>query len=221
MSRQQFVSTLFLLIILNLIVKAIFIFGIDLQVQQEVGPSSYGLYFTLLNLCYIFQIINDFGLNQLHNTDTAAIGVVNRERWFQMIRFKIGLSIAYSIVVVVVASALGYMYAWHLLGWLILNNVLVSFILIMRAGISGTGRYRTEAFISVLDKFLMILLCGTLLLWEAEFKIEWFVLAQTASLVITAIIAWAFSGKFIQKAHEGFQKLEFRKLLKDTLFNEG
>src|SRR5688572_13184001 len=193
MSKQQFVSTLFLLIILNLIVKAIFIFGIDLQVQQEAGPSSYGLYFTLLNLCYIFQIINDFGLNQLHNTDTAAQGVVDRERWFQMIRFKIGLSVVYGVVVVIVASGLGYMYAWHLLGWLILNNVLVSLILILRAGISGTGRYKTEAFISVLDKFLMIVLCGALLLWGPRFKIEWFVVAQTISLVITAVFAWILS----------------------------
>jgi O-antigen/teichoic acid export membrane protein len=217
MSRYQFVSTLIWLVILNLLVKTIFIFGIDLQVQQQAGASAYGLYFTLLNLCYIFQIINDFGLNQLHNTDTAASGSVLRERWHQMLRLKLGLSIIYAFVIVGVAAALGYLYAWKLLIWLIVNNVLVSLILLLRAGISGTGRYKTEAVISVLDKGLMILICGSILLQSSAFKIEWFVWAQTASLVITAIVAWMLSRNVIVKVKEVIADLKFRSLLKETL----
>lgn len=217
MSKRQFVSTIILLIMANLVIKSFFIFGIDLQVQQRVGQSSYGLYFILLNLCYIFQIINDFGLNLIHNTDTAEHGYVRKERWSQMLRLKIVLAIIYAIVVVAVASALGYMYAWNLLGWLILNNILVSLILILRAGISGSARYKTEAMISVMDKALMILFCGFLLVNFSTFKIEWFVWSQTASLVITAIVAWLISSKFISHLKASLSGLDLRSIFREAL----
>lgn len=217
MSKRQFVSTIILLILANLIVKSFFIFGIDLQVQQRVGQSSYGLYFVLINLCYIFQIINDFGLNLIHNTDTAEHGYVRKERWSQMLRLKISLAIIYAVIVVAFASALGYMYAWNLLGWLILNNILVSFILILRAGISGSAKYKTEAMISVMDKALMILFCGFLLVRFPSFQIEWFVWSQTASLVITAIVAWIISSKFILHLKSSAIGFDLRSIFREAL----
>lgn len=189
MSRRVFLSTLVWLILVNLVIKAIFIFGIDLQVQNRVGQSDYGLYFTLLNLCYIFQIINDFGLNLLHGTDTAKRGSINIRRWVQILKMKFMLALFYSVIVAIVALILGYGDVWKLLLWLIINNILVSFILVLRAGISGMGKYSAEAFISILDKALMILLCGFLLISLSDFKIVWFVWAQTASLLLTAAVA--------------------------------
>src|SRR5687768_1178061 len=216
MIRRQFLSTLILLVLVNLIIKAMFIFGIDLQVQQRVGQSSYGLYFTLLNLCYIFQIINDFGLNLVHNTDTAAYGYVRKEKWAQILKLKIGLSLLYSVVVVTIAVVLGYMYAWQLLGWLILNNILVSMILILRAGISGSARYKTEALVSVMDKAIMILICGFLLFRFSSFKIEWFVWAQTVSLAITLVVAWLISSKFISRIKEEFGSFNVKGLIQEA-----
>ena len=216
MIRRQFLSTLILLVLVNLIIKAIFIFGIDLQVQQRVGQPTYGLYFTLLNLCYIFQIINDFGLNLVHNTDTAAYGYVRKEKWAQILKLKIGLSIFYSVVVVIIAIILGYMYAWQLLGWLILNNILVSMILILRAGISGSARYKTEALISVMDKAIMIFICGFLLFRFSSFQIEWFVWAQTVSLVITLLVAWLISSKFISRIKSELENFNAKGLLREA-----
>jgi len=217
MSKRQFVSTIILLIVANLIIKSFFIFGIDLQVQQRVGQSSYGLYFLLINLCYIFQIINDFGLNLIHNTDTATHGYIRKERLSQILRLKIMLAIIYAVVVVTVAAALGYIHAWDLLGWLILNNILVSFILILRAGISGSANYKTEAIISVMDKALMILICGYLLLSFPSFQIEWFVWSQTASLVITAFVAWLLSSKFISNIKTTLARLEIKTIFREAL----
>ena len=94
MSSRIFLSTLIWLILVNIIIKAIFIFGVDMQVQHRVGQSEYGLYFTLLNLCYIFQIVNDFGLNLLHNTETAKAGTIRIERFYQILRLKILLMAA-------------------------------------------------------------------------------------------------------------------------------
>ena len=217
MSKQQFVSTIILLIIANLIIKSFFIFGIDLQVQMRVGQSTYGLYFILISLCYIFQIINDFGLNLIHGTDTATHGFIRKERWSQMLRLKIALAVIYVLVVFLVAAALGYMHSWKLLGWLVLNNILVSFILILRAGISGSARYKTEALISVMDKALMILFCGFLLLRFTDFRIEWFVWSQTASLVITAVVAWIISSPFISNVKASLKGIELKVIFREAL----
>ena len=217
MSKRIFLSTILWLILVNLIIKAIFIFGVDIQVQLRVGQTSYGLYFTLLNLCYIFQIINDFGLNLLHNTDTAVHGKVRIERWYQILRLKMILALFYSLAIGVIAYILGYGDAWKLLIWLVINNILVSLILVFRAGISGMGRYPSEALISVMDKVLMILICGFLLLRFSEFQIEWFVWAQTASLVITAIVAMIISLKFIDRTPVAGTLTPMEVVFKDTL----
>ncbi len=195
MSQRLFLTTLIWLVLVNLLIKTIFIFGIDLQVQHQVGQSAYGLYFTLLNLCYIFQIINDFGLNLLHNTDTAQHGNIRQAHWKTIVRMKVFLSLTYAIIVFGIAYALGLTTSWTILWWLVINNVLVSWITLLRAGISGMALYKTEAMISVLDKVLMILICGVLFRIMPSFRMEWFVWAQTASLVITAIVAFGFSRK--------------------------
>ncbi len=217
MSKRVFLSTILWLILVNLIIKAIFIFGVDIQVQLRVGQSSYGLYFTLLNLCYIFQIINDFGLNLLHNTDTAVHGKVRLERWYQILRLKIILALFYSLTIGIIAFMLGYGDTWRLLIWLVINNILVSLIMVFRAGISGMGRYRSEALISVMDKALMILICGYLLVRFSDFQIQWFVWAQTASLVITAIMALLISLKFIKRVTPSHGSTPMEVVFKDTL----
>ena len=52
--QKKFLSSLGLLVLLNLIVKPLFILGIDAEVQNRVGQEDYGLYFGLLNLSFIF-----------------------------------------------------------------------------------------------------------------------------------------------------------------------
>ena len=202
MTKKQFVPIVLGLIAVNLVIKAIFIFGIDLQVQNRVGSSAYGLYFTLLNLCYLFQVINDFGLHLLHTTDTARHGIIRRERFRQILSMKIRLSLVYSGLIIGIAWILGYGYAWKLLLVLIANNILISYIAVLRAGISGVGQYKTEAFLSVLDKLLMILICGVLLLQFDTFHMEWFVWAQLASLIITLVAALWLNSKHTTKEEE-------------------
>ena len=58
--RLKFFSHLILMVLLNLLVKPIAIFGIDAQVQNVVGAEEYGIYFSLLNFTYLFNIFLDF-----------------------------------------------------------------------------------------------------------------------------------------------------------------
>ena len=69
---RRFIANLSVLIILNLLIKPIYVFGIEVSVQNAVGAETYGLYFALLNTAYLLQIINDFGL-QIYNNRLVAL----------------------------------------------------------------------------------------------------------------------------------------------------
>src|SRR5690349_8831974 len=66
--RRFFVKNLLFIIILNLLVKPVWVFMIDRTVQNKVGHDDYGTYQALLSICTIFQILLDFGLTN-YNTN--------------------------------------------------------------------------------------------------------------------------------------------------------
>lgn len=50
--KREFVLNLVFLLLINILIKPLFIFGVDLGVQNRIG-ADYGLYFALLNLAYL------------------------------------------------------------------------------------------------------------------------------------------------------------------------
>lgn len=191
--QRIFVFNLLLILLINLLVKPLYIFGIDIQVQNRLGPEEYGLFFTLFSFTYLFQIINDFGI-QVYNTRSIARkpGAVIQQ-FSAFLKAKLLLAIAYTILIWVIAWVLGYTIYGKLLLLIMINQILISLVLFLRSNISGLGLYRTDSILSAMDKAIMILLCGALLYLPGlreDFNLERFVYAQTASLVITAVIAW-------------------------------
>ena len=59
MKSLSFFKGLSWLIVLNLLVKPVWIFFIDRQVQNIVGHELYGKYFALLNLSYVLYFLSD------------------------------------------------------------------------------------------------------------------------------------------------------------------
>src|SRR5690606_15143456 len=104
--------------------------------------------------------------------------------------------LAFAGVYFLLLICLGYLlgYEGHLLVFVLigLNLVMTSFILFLRSGISGLGLYRIDSALSVLDKFLMILIIGGMLivLPKERFTLYHFILGQTLALGITLIIAF-------------------------------
>ena len=70
MNREFFINVLFLIFV-NLLIKPFYIFGIDRTVQNTVAPGDYGIYFALFNFTFLFQIINDFGIQNFNNRNIA------------------------------------------------------------------------------------------------------------------------------------------------------
>jgi len=106
---------------------------------------------------------------------------------------KVLLGVVYIMVTFIMALTLGYTAdRLKLLALLGFNQFLTSLILYLRSNISGLLLFKTDSFLSVLDRLLMILFCGVLL-WghvtDVPFRIEWFVYSQTAAYLATALAA--------------------------------
>ncbi len=192
--KRKFVTNLILLISLNLLIKPFWIFGIDRTVQNLVGDQSYGMYFALFNFSMILNILLDVGITNYNNRNIAQHNFLLPKHLSNIVGLKFLLAIVYAIFALVIAAIIGYdEIQFHLLFFLIFNQFLISFTLYLRSNISGLHLFRTDSLISVLDRSLMIIICGVLLFNGAlkeHFSIEWFVYAQTAAYIITAIITF-------------------------------
>ncbi len=201
--NRSFVLNLIFLMAINLLIKPFYLFGIDRVVQNTVEDGTYGLYFTFFNLAYLFQIINDFGIQHFNNRNIAQHNQLLGKYFSNILILKLGLALVFMLVLSLTGLLLGYRAEqFPLLLWIGLNQVLVSLIFYLRSNISGLGKYWLDSIFSVLDKIFMILICGSLLIQTStrdQFIIQWFVWAQTASLLLTALLAFIWVGKKVPR----------------------
>lgn len=187
--RREFLLNILFLVAVNLVIKPVYIFGIDLEVQNKVGAGAYGLFAALFSLTYILQIVNDAGIQQYNNQAIAADRSLLKARYPLLTGLKIWLGLAYLGACVLVALALGYaVEIWPFLLHIAINHMLLSWLLFLRSNVSGMGWYRRDSLLSVSDKVWMLLLVGVLLyhpFFRDRFEIGWFVWAQTLSLLLT------------------------------------
>jgi len=204
--KKHFISNLALLIFLNLLIKPVWFFGIEVGVQNRVGEEVYGFYFSLFSFAFILNMLLDLGINNYNNRAISRDHSLLDEHLSAIIPLKFVLFLVYAGVVLLAGKILGYSAEQFALLWvLVLNQFLASFIFYFRSNISGLQYFRTDSLLSVMDRSLMILFTG-LLLWgnliRKPFQIEWFVYAQTVSYALTLLTVAAIvrfrSGSFLQ-----------------------
>ena len=165
--QKKFISNLILLIVLNLIVKPISIFGIDAAVQNRVGAEDYGLYFSLLNLSFLFNIILDLCINNFTTNNIAQFPHIVKRYIGKLLSLRLVLFVIYASITLILATFLGHTErSFDILYLLIFNQFLVVLIAYFRSHFAGLLMFKTDAFISVLDRFLLIFICGYLLFFS-------------------------------------------------------
>ncbi|MFT7298120.1 MAG: O-antigen/teichoic acid export membrane protein [Sphingobacteriales bacterium] len=192
--KKTFLINLLLLLMINIIIKPVWLLGIDRGVQNLVGPESYGLYYALFNLTFIFSIFADVGLTNYNNRNIAQHHFLLKKYLPDVLALKIILSGLFAIIVIIAGLIMGYSgLSFQLLLWLALNQAINSFILFFRSNISGLQKFKTDSLLSSLDKLLMIIILAPVLYGglEVDLTIKTFVLLQTVSLSLTATIAFA------------------------------
>ncbi len=193
--KRKFITNLAFLLFLNLLVKPIYAFGIDVGVQNAVGVAQYGNYFILLNFSLIFQILLDLGIESFSRREIARHNQLLNKYFSYVLPLKLILGLVYFFL----CSVIGYFMGWRahefgLLLVLLFNQFLASFILYFRANLGGMHMFRADSIVSVIDRFVVIVICGFLLLdpvTRQAFRIEWLVYSQTAAYLISASLAFS------------------------------
>lgn len=218
---RRFFKNLSLLFLLNILVKPLWLLGIDLTVQNSVTENAYGIYFSLLNFSLLLQIILDLGISHYNNREIAQSPELLGTAFSKLVSLKLLLAGVYLALALGIALLIGYdSYRIYLLFFLLLNQIMISYIIFFRMNITGLQLYNTDAWLSILDKGMMILIIG-FLLWIAigreYFTISHFILGQTLALVPVTL----FTFFIVKNKTTGFQWewsiSDWKKTLKQTL----
>lgn len=206
--KREFLANLLFLLFINLVIKPTYLFGVERVVQNVVTENLYGIYFSILNLTLILNIITDFGI-QNYNTRYIAQHPHLLPKYFSAFLLTKGvLSLVYALVLLLVGLITGYLWEYPgiLLG-MTLCQVLNSMVMYLRSNIAGLGLYWIDSIVSVIDRLVVILFLG-IPLWigyyeERNFDIQWFVNVQLLGYAVGAMVSFA-----IVRYHAG--PIEFR-----------
>jgi O-antigen/teichoic acid export membrane protein len=191
--QKKLLSGLFWVLLANLLVKPFWILGIEVEVQNAVGNEAYGFYYALFSFSYIFNILLDLGVTNFNTRNIAQHPQLIRKHLSGILGVKLCLLALYVVVTFSAGLLMGYGSAeFRLLALLTLCQFLNSLILYLRSNFEGLLLFKWDSLLSVLDRLLMILICGCLL-WSPlreRFNIYWFVYAQLIAYGLTALLAF-------------------------------
>ncbi len=200
--RRTFFHNLVFLFLLNLIIKPIWVLGIDRGVQNITGSEAYGLYFSLSALSMLFNILIDMGMTYYNNRKIAQRPSAIKSLAPHILLLKGVLTVIYIALTFLIATLTKLPSAsYPLLIMLCVNQVLLSLIIYLRSNISGLHHFKTDSLLSITDKVLMLLLFGTILTIPSlreGFNIRWFVYGQTVCYAAALLIAFAASFRYLK-----------------------
>ena len=208
--HKKFLSNLGLILFLNLLIKPIYVFGIDKAVQFQAGTAAYGIYFAIFNFSFLLTIILDFGITNFNNKNISQNNHLLTKHFSSLFTLKLMLAVIYIIVVVVVGLMIGY--DTRLMKLLLVqgfNMFLLFFINYLRSNLAGLHLFKTDGLISVLDRTIMIIICVFLLhsgVFYTENGIMYFVYAQTFAYSVAALTAFLI---ILKKTHSFKLKWNF------------
>ncbi len=215
--KRAFVLNLVFLLTINLIVKPLYLFGVDRGIQNLANTAEYGLYFELFNFTFLFQILNDFGIQYYNNRHIAQHPYLLGKYFPYLLGAKFLLAGLFLSAILVFGALAGYLaeFPW-LLAPIAGIQILVSLISYLRSNISGLGWYFTDSFLSVLDRLILLLGLG-IPLWTGMLAgrspVQFLVFGQLISLAITAMVAL-----WLLKTRTGGIRLRWNPQLNRVIF---
>ena len=172
-----------------MLIKPIYVLGIDAQVQNSVGDEKYGAYFAIFNFCFLFQILLDLGIQNFNSKEVSQ----NREKVSDVFSYVIGTKLMLIVLflsgISLAAWIIGYpiTYFPYILG---VGTIMIfqSLYIYLRSHFSALGHFKTETYLSALDKLLMILVLAYFIYYCHSIDIEKFILGQITALVTACLI---------------------------------
>jgi len=214
--QSQFASNIILLLVINFLIKPIYILGIDAEVQDTLGDETYGLYFSLFNFCFLFQIVLDIGIHNYNSKHLSQNRSQIASIFPGVIGTKLVLVFCFFLVVILAGMMLGYpvTYFATIVGVAGIF-ALQSMYLYLRSNFSAAGFFRTDSYLSALDKLLMILVIGYFVYVEKNITIPKFIFGQLLAISLACIVVIIMlARKFTLSVH--FSVSDSMSLLKNS-----
>jgi O-antigen/teichoic acid export membrane protein len=216
--KREFTINIILLVIINILIKPAYIFGIDARIQNLVGIEAYGMYFDYFNFVFLFQFLNDPGLqnwNAQHvpkNRDQVGSNLEN------LLKIKLIFAALFIVITLISSIFIGYEDPKMML-FLCVNMILSTLFIFLRGTIAGLGHYRLDSFLSVLDKALMILILGYLAWissYQTHFEISALIYGQGLAYLLSCIVAGVFLYKKVIWNSKVFNFVYMRDVIKSS-----
>lgn len=221
--QNRFIKNIIFLLFLNLLVKPFWILGIDREVQNLLGDSSYGIYQSIFNFSYLFYILLDLGITNFNSRNIAQDPKMLSKHFGGLTEIKLILGILYAVVIFLIGYLCGYRDGLHLklLFWCGLNQILLSFILYLRSNIQGLLLFKQDSILSVFDRVLAIVIMS-LVLWSGwfpkeRFNIVWYLQAQTLAYICTLVFALVIVLRHADHLRFSINFAFFRDILRQSL----
>ena len=222
--KKKFFSNLVLVLLLNVVIKPLYILGIDaeiLKITELNDPGSYGTYFSLLSITFIFNIILDLGINNFNTRNISQNNQLIKKHFSRIFTLKLALSLLYLLILLVV----GIVFDFSLIEikWMIIigfNQILVGIILYLRSNLSALLLFKKDGLLSVIDRLILILFCGYFIWIKTNdniITIDFFIFSQTLAYLITITIGLFFLIKFSKKPKIHWDSLFFVLIIKKSL----
>lgn len=190
MKSTRFFKGLSWLIILNMLVKPAWLFFIDRQVQILVGYEEYGRYFAILNLSYVLFFLSDIGISNMLNQRMANHLPLNV---IQLLRIKLLLLLVYFTIFCFIGWLTKISHS-YILFYVIAIQCLTSLLIFFRSIVTAHQYFSVDAWVSVIDKSLMILFCGSILYTSffGTISLLLFLQVQMICTAIAGLVAFLF-----------------------------
>lgn len=206
--QRKFILNLILIIAVNLLIKPLYIFGVEINVQNTIGAENYGMYYALFNLSFILSFILDPGITNYNNRHISQNQHLLDKSFSNIITTKLLLSLIYILFITFYGVVTNLNSTeWILILLLIAGQIFNSFTLYNRSNIAGLQLFKTDTFLSIIDKLIMILLCVPFFIFDIGkdvLNVKYFVLFQTISFALSAAISF-----YIVKSKTNNFKLNF------------
>lgn len=199
--NKKFIVNLALLLFVNLLVKPFYIFGIDKEVQNAVGPSEYGIYSSLFSFSIVLNVILDLGITNFNSKNIAQHKQLLNKYFPNILLFKSILAALYGIICIAVALIVDYnAFQVKMLLVLAFNQFLLSMIIYLRSNLSGLHLFKTDSLMSITDRLLLIVFTGALLYLPSvfgEINVYKYALLQTLSYGITLVTVFIIVKRYV------------------------
>lgn len=218
--KRVFLSNLALQLSMNLIIKPLYVFGIDRGVQNAISKEAYGTYFSLLSFSYLLHTLNDFGIQNFTASHVAKHPHLIQKYFPNLLIFKLLLSSLYFILTLIGAFILQY--DWQAIGLLtliMLLQITSSFLLFFRSNVAAIGQFKKDSILSILDRLLLLIVGFTLLSWGFFTPSNGAMLFVVIQILAQALVA--FLAYYILRQYLPVIQFRFNPLFLLYLFKKG